>query len=92
MIKQEIAPPPGIFARLIRLPNKRQALKRELCGVGETDTPAAYPPSIWLLCSMEVTNRFLEAAPGRGVRRPKDVNLGIGLTRCQQLGIQDNVS
>ena len=66
VLKQEFTPPPGRFTRPVRLSNKRQTLKRELGGVAETDTPATYPSSIWLLRLMEVVNRFLEAVPGRG--------------------------
>jgi len=66
MVEQEFAPLPGVFTRFVCLSNKRQALERELRGVGETDPPTSYPAPTGLLCSVEVTDRLLEAVPGRG--------------------------
>ena len=63
VLEQELTPLPGIFAGLVRLPNKRQTLQRKLCGVGETDTPTAHPSSLRQLCPVEIPNRLLKAAP-----------------------------
>ena len=56
-------PLPRIFIGFMCLPKGRRTLWRKLPGVGETDTPTAYPYALWLSCSMEILGRSLEAVP-----------------------------
>lgn len=92
MFEQEFAPLPGVFTRLVCLSDKRQTLQRELCGVGETDAPAAYPSPMRQLCLVKVADRFLEAIPGGRVRQSDTTDICVGLTRYRRLGTRGGTS
>ena len=49
VFEQELAPLPGTFTRFVCLANKGQTLQGELCCIGETNAPTAYPSSMRLL-------------------------------------------